>query len=29
MENIVLLKQEQSNATQHEIDEYLATFQLD
>ena len=29
MENIVLLKEEQSNATQHEIDEYLATFQLD
>ena len=29
MENIVLLKQEQSNAPQHEIDEYLATFQLD
>ncbi len=29
MENIVLLKQEQSNAEQHEIDEYLATFQLD
>jgi carbamoyltransferase len=29
MENIVLLKQEQANAEQHEIDEYLATFQLD
>ncbi len=29
MENIVLLKQEQPNATRHEIDEYLATFQLD
>ena len=29
IENFVLLKEEQSNATQHEIDEYLTQFQLD
>ncbi|MHC4220192.1 MAG: carbamoyltransferase family protein [Planctomycetota bacterium] len=29
MENVVLFKEEQPDARQHEIDEYLATFQLD
>jgi carbamoyltransferase len=29
LENCVLLKDEQSQAKQHEIDEYLATFELD
>jgi carbamoyltransferase len=29
MEDFVLLKEEQPNAAEHEIDEYLASFQLD
>ncbi len=29
LENFVLRKQDQSNATEHEIDQYLAEFQLD
>jgi hypothetical protein len=29
MEDFVLLKEEQSNATRHETEEYLAKFELD